>query len=93
VAADGGGRAGIGRKRPSVHGFERGLHRKDAGVMGNSSKGSGLARCCQRGTHGGDGEESGAREDREEREKGSARILTVRRSFDGRGTARRRLRR
>jgi hypothetical protein len=72
-----------------VHGFEHGLHRKDVGVTGNSSKGSGLVRRGRRGMHGsgvwhsGDGEESGAREDKEEGEKGLARILTARRSSGG----------
>jgi hypothetical protein len=37
-----------------MHSFERGLHRKDAGATGNSSKGSSWLGGGQRGTHGGD---------------------------------------
>jgi hypothetical protein len=66
-----------------MHCFELGLHRKDAGVMGNSSKGSGWRGGGWRGAHG-DGarprssiEESGAREDTEEGEKGPVRVLTA----------------
>jgi hypothetical protein len=47
-----GGLAGLGRKWPSVHGFERGLHRKIAGATGNSSKGSGWRGGGRRGAHG-----------------------------------------
>jgi hypothetical protein len=44
VTADGGGQrrlVGKSRKRDSGHGFDCGLHGKDAGAMGNMSRGSG----------------------------------------------------
>jgi hypothetical protein len=85
--ADGGGLAGLGRKWPSVHGFDRRLHRKIAGATENSSKGSGWQGGGRRRAHGGDAwsrsssMESSTREGRGEGEKRLARILTAMWSF------------
>jgi hypothetical protein len=89
ATAHGGGLAGLGRKWPSRLGFERGLHRENAGATGIASRGSGWRDGGRRRAHDGGarprsfGEESRVREGGEEGEKGPTMLLTATRSSWG----------